>query len=204
MASKGERTRERILDAAQALVLDHGFGGVSIDRVIAQLDVTKGAFFHHFKNKKQLAHALIERYADDGVALFESNMERAQKLSDDPLQQLLIFVGLYEEIFENFTEPYPGCLLASYAYEMQLFDDEIRPIVTKEFELSRRELTALIKRIAEKHPPRTSVDARALADMFMSTFEGAFVLEKSLSDPQITAEQLRLYKMFLSTLFSND
>jgi len=204
MASKGEQTRGRILDAAQALVLDHGFGGVSIDRVIAQLDVTKGAFFHHFKNKKQLAHALIERYADDGIALFESNMERAQKLSDDPLQQLLIFVGLYEEIFENFTEPYPGCLLASYAYEMQLFDDEIKPIVTKEFELSRRELTALIQRIAEKHPPRTPVDARALADMFMSTFEGAFVLEKSLSDPAITVEQLRLYKMFLSTLFASD
>jgi len=204
MASKGERTRERILDAAQALVLDHGFGGVSIDQVIAQLDVTKGAFFHHFKNKKQLAHALIERYADDGIALFESNMERAQKLSDDPLQQLLIFVGLYEEIFDNFTEPYPGCLLASYAYEMQLFDDEIKPIVTKEFQLSRRELTALIGRIADKYPPRTPVDARALADMFMSTFEGAFVLEKSLSDPQITVEQLRLYKMFLSTLFASD
>jgi TetR/AcrR family transcriptional repressor of nem operon len=204
MATKGEQTRERILDAAQALILDHGYGGVSIDRVIDELDVTKGAFFHHFKNKKQLARALIERYADDGIALFESNMERAQKFSDDPLQQLLIFVGLYEEIFENFTDPYPGCLLASYAYEMQLFDDDIKPIVIKEFELSRRELTALIERISEKYPPRTPIDARALADMFMSTFEGAFVLEKSLSESQITADQLRLYKTFVSTLFASD
>ncbi|MGI9259878.1 MAG: TetR/AcrR family transcriptional regulator [Gammaproteobacteria bacterium] len=202
MATKGEQTRERILDAAQALILDRGFGGVSIDRVIGELDMTKGAFFHHFRNKKELARALIERYADDGVTLFESNLERAKKLSDDPLQQLLIFVGLYEELFESLTDPYPGCLLASYAYEMQLFDDDIKPIVNKEFYLSRRELTALIERIAEKYPPGVSFDARALADMFMSTFEGAFVLEKSFGTPQITAEQLRLYKTFISTLFT--
>ena len=77
MATKGEQTRERILDAAQAVILDRGYSGMSIDRVIEKLDVTKGSFFHHFKSKKELAHELIRRYADDGIQLFETNMERA-------------------------------------------------------------------------------------------------------------------------------
>ena len=204
MATKGEQSRERILDAAQAVILDRGYSGMSIDRVIERLDVTKGSFFHHFKNKKELARELIKRYANDGITLFETNMARARKLSDDPLQQFLIFVGLYEELFEDLTEPYPGCLLASYVYEMQQFDDDIIPIINEEFLLSRRELVGLIERIAEKFPPRVPVDVLALADMFMSTFEGAFVLSKSLNEPDLTAEQLRLYKTFLSALFAQD
>ena len=204
MATKGEQSRERILDAAQAVILDRGYSGMSIDRVIERLDVTKGSFFHHFKNKKELARELIKRYANDGITLFETNMARARKLSDDPLQQFLIFVGLYEELFEDLTEPYPGCLLASYVYEMQQFDDDIIPIINEEFLLSRRELVGLIERIAEKFPPRVPVDVLALADMFMSTFEGAFVLSKSLNEPDLTAEQLRLYKTFRSALFAQD
>lgn len=204
MASKGEQTRERILDAAQSMILDRGYAGVSVDQLIHGLGLTKGAFFHHFKSKGDLARTLIQRYADEGVTLFEQNLARARKLSDDPLQQLLILIGLYEELFEDLTEPYPGCLLASYVYELQQFDADIKPIINREFLLTRRELTALIERIAEKYPPRTKVDAAALADTFMSTFEGAFILSKSLGEPEITVQQLRLYKTFVEVLFRGD
>ena len=201
MAKKGENTRQRILDAAQGLILEYGYAGVSVDQVINNVGLTKGAFFHHFKNKGELARTLIRRYSDDGVQLFEDNMARAKKLSDDPLQQFLILIGLYEELFDDLIEPYPGCLLASYVYELQQFDDDIKPIINEEFLLSREELTALIERIKEKYPPRQPVDPVALADTFMSTFEGAFVLSKSLNEPKITAQQLRLYKTFIEVLF---
>ena len=204
MATKGEQTRERILDAAQTLILDRGYAGVSVDQLINSLGLTKGAFFHHFKSKRDLARTLIQRYADAGVTLFEENMARARKLSDDPLQQLLILIGLYEELFEGLTEPYPGCLLGSYVYELQQFDAGIKPIINKEFLLTRKELTALIGRIAEKYPPRSKVDAKALADTFMSTLEGAFILSKSLGEPEITVQQLRLYKTFIDVLFRSD
>ena len=204
MARKGEQTKQRILDAAQALILDHGYGGVSIDQVIKSLDLTKGAFFHHFKSKSQLAKALIERYADNGVKLFGENLARARKLSDDPLQQLLIFIGLYEEIFEGLTEPFEGCLIASYVYELQQFDDDLRPIINLEFEVSRRELVILLDQIEAKYPPRTTFNKLALADMFMSTFEGAFVISKSLGEPDVTANQLRLYRSFIYLLFRGD
>jgi TetR/AcrR family transcriptional repressor of nem operon len=204
MATKGEQTRERILDAAQTLILDRGYAGVSVDQLINSLGLTKGAFFHHFKSKRDLARILIRRYADEGITLFEENMARARKLSDDPLQQLLILIGLYEELFEGLTEPYPGCLLAAYVYELQQFDTDIKPIINEEFLHSRKELTALIERIAEKYPPRNKVDGAALADTFMSTFEGAFILSKSLGEPEITAQQLRLYKTFIEVLFRSD
>ena len=201
MASKGEETQKRILDAAQAMILDHGYAGVSVDQLISSLGLTKGAFFHHFKSKRELARTLIQRYSDEGVQLFSDNLARAKKLSDDPLQQFLIFIGLYEEIFEGLTEPYPGCLLASYVMEMQQFDAEMRDIINVEFYLSRNELTKLIEQIIDKYPPRAEVDPASLADGFMSVFEGAFILEKSMEEVAITAQQLHHYKTYVELLF---
>jgi len=204
MATKGEATRERILDAAQAMVLDQGFAGVSVEQLIQSLGLTKGAFFHHFRNKNELARSLIRRYADEGLQFFADSLARARKLSDDPLQQFLILIGLYEEMFADLTEPYPGCLLASYVYELQQFDAETQAIINEEFILSRTELTKLILEIMTKHPPRREVDPVSLADGFMSVFEGAFVLSKSLGEADVTIKQLRHYKAYVELLFGKE
>jgi TetR/AcrR family transcriptional repressor of nem operon len=201
MATKGETTRERILDAAQAMILDHGFAGVSVDRLIQSLGLTKGAFFHHFSNKNDLARSLIRRYADEGLTFFRDSLARARKLSSDPLQQFLIIIGLYEEMFADLAEPYPGCLLASYVYELQQFDAETRAIINEEFILSRTELSQLIREIMQKYPPQREVDPVSLADGFMSVFEGAFVLSKSLGEADVTIKQLRHYKAYIELLF---
>ena len=204
MATKGETTRERILDTAQAMVLDHGFSGVSVERLIQRLGLTKGAFFHHFNNRNDLARSLIRRYADQGKQFFGDSLARARKLSNDPLQQFLIIIGLYEEMFADLTEPYPGCLLASYIYELQQFDAETRSIINEEFILSRSELSQLIREIMQKYPPRRAVDPVSLADGFMSVFEGAFVLSKSLGEADLVIKQLRHYKAYIELLFSQD
>ena len=201
MASKGEETRKRILDVAQDMILDHGYAGVSVDQLIKSLGLTKGAFFHHFKSKSDLARTLIKRFSDEGIQLFRESLSRAKKLTDDPLQQFLIVIGLYEELFEGLTEPFPGCLLASYVMELQQFDEETRDIINVEFYLSRRELTRLIEQIIEKYPPNAEVDPVSLADGFMSVFEGAFILSKSMNEADITVQQLRHYKTYIELLF---
>jgi len=202
MGRKGIETRQLIMDTAQAMILERGYGGTSVDHVIKSLGLTKGAFFHHFNCKGDLAKALIQRYSDDGIAMMKETLERSQKLSDDPLQQFLILIGLYIEEFDGLTEPYPGCLLASYVYELQQFDADVRPIITAEMLHWRTTLTALIDRIKLRYPPNSEIDSGALADMFLSTFEGAFVLSKALQESAVTAQQLKLYKTFIETLFS--
>jgi TetR/AcrR family transcriptional repressor of nem operon len=201
MSKKGDDTRKRILDTAQRLILSHGYSGMSLDQLIGELGMTKGAFFHHFKNKKDLARTLIQRYSDEGVDLFTAAMARAKSYSDDPLQQFQIFIRQYEEIFEGLGEPYDGCLLAAYTYEFQQFDQPIQDLVKVEFEHARSELTRLLEAIAEKYPPRTEVDLVSLADGFMTLFEGAFILEKTLDEAGVTYQQLRHYRTYVELLF---
>lgn len=199
---RGADTRERILDEAHTLALGHGFGSSSVDRIIERAGVTKGAFFHHFKSKADLAHALVERYARFEDELGAETMARAERLSRDPLQQLLLYVGLFEEMFQGMNDPHPGCLFASFCYESELVDEQTGALISEYLLKARRSLTAKLRQVATAYPPRMDVDLESLADMFMAVFEGAFVLERSLRQPKLVAGQLRHYKQYLELLFS--
>ncbi|MGI9420222.1 MAG: TetR/AcrR family transcriptional regulator, partial [Geminicoccaceae bacterium] len=81
MPSKGEITRERILAAAETLVLEKGYAGTKLDDVLKATGLAKGAFFHHFNGKADLARAVVERYAQNDFDLFKEWSERADRLS---------------------------------------------------------------------------------------------------------------------------
>jgi len=196
-----ERTRERILDAAQALILDHGFSATSVDAIVGRAGATKGAFFHHFGSKADLAKALVERYAALDRAHLEQGLARAGKLSSDPLQQLLLLIAFYEEEFEAMQEPFPGCLFASYIYEAKLFDDATLAVLRESTLLWRRVLRAKLEEAAAVHPPRREVDMESLADLFYSLSEGAFVMTKTLGDKTLLARQARHLRNYLELLF---
>lgn len=189
------------MDAAEALVLDYGFSGTTVDAVISRAGVTKGAFFHHFPAKADLARALVERYAELDAQHLEQTMARAERLSRDPLQQLLIFVGLFEEEMEALTEPFPGCLFAAYCYQAQLFDEATIDVSRKAFTLWRDRIRQKLEEITSTYPPREDVDLESLADMMSTIFEGAFVLSRTLTDSGLVAEQLVHYRTYLRLVF---
>ena len=58
--SKAALTRQTILLKAFELIYQNGFQLTSIDTIIATTNVTKGAFFYHFKNKEDMGLALIQ------------------------------------------------------------------------------------------------------------------------------------------------
>ncbi len=203
MPRDGTMTRTRIMDAAEALVLERGFAGTPIDEVLSQAGVTKGAFFHHFGSKQELAHALIARFVELDLGNLESKMGRAEKLHRDPLQQLLIFVGLFLEDAELLAEPSTGCLMASYVYEAGMFDDHVLAVVHDNVLIWRKRLLAKLEEAAAAHPPRVHVDLESLADMATVVFEGAFVVSKIVADPAVLAAQLEHFRNYIELVFSD-
>lgn len=105
--------------------MDVGLAGTSVEKVIVQAEVTKSTFFYHFKAKHDLAAALIERYAENDRHHYADYMRKSEPLSRDPLQQLMIFVGLFIEMTEQQEEPFPGCLYASYCYQSGAISAEV-------------------------------------------------------------------------------
>jgi AcrR family transcriptional regulator len=53
--------REQLIDAALSVILEHGYGGVSIEAIAREAGVTRPVVYDHFPNLPRLLHALVER-----------------------------------------------------------------------------------------------------------------------------------------------
>jgi len=198
----GRATRERLLDVSEELVLEQGFAATTVEAVIRGAGATKGGFFHHFSSKAALARALVQRWADRDRAELEAALARAERLSHDPLQQLLLLVGLFEESAPAILADHSGCLYASASYERGVLDAGTRDIVEDATRLWRTTLSAKLTEIVSRYPPRHAVELDAIADQLLVVFEGAFVLARTLGEPEIMASQLRQYRKYLELLLA--
>jgi AcrR family transcriptional regulator len=63
--------RAELLDRAAGLFLRHGYDNVSLNDLIADAGVSKGAFYHWFPSKDALVAALAERSAREEFAFVE-------------------------------------------------------------------------------------------------------------------------------------
>ena len=203
MASKGENTRERILDVAQGIVLQKGFSGTSIDEIIDESGITKGGFFYHFRGKTDLAVHLMQRYLEHEGALSEELFARADSLSEDPLQQMLIYLKLYAEVLAEMQQLHPGCLVASYTYESQLFDPEIREMMVSGLSEWQNLVRDRFEGVMAKYPPRVEVTADELAQTLLSIVEGGIILARNLCTPSLIAGQVLQFRTYVRLLFGD-
>jgi TetR/AcrR family transcriptional regulator, transcriptional repressor for nem operon len=198
-----EETRAKILESAERLVLAQGFSATSIDQIIAPVGLTKGAFFHHFRSKNDLARALIESYWRQERELMTDLAGRSAALAGDPVQRLLVFLGLFQELAGAATEPSPGCLYASFCYESGLFDDQTMGVAAGSILAWRELLGGMIRDAVAHTAPRRPVDPEELADMFTALAEGAVIISRMLQDRRTFARQIGLYRQYLELLLTS-
>lgn len=201
MVSKGEQTRARILDAARSLVMSKGFAGTSIDDILKATELTKGAFFHHFKGKAELARELVERYALGDLAMFEGFVEQVEANSDDPLQQMIDFLKLFEVYICDTKDPSPGCMYAVYTYESMQFDPTVQDFVA---DTIRRWTSIYVRKyqeVLDRYDAALDVTARQLAEMTVSIIEGGLILQRAWGDTGVTCRQSEQLRNYLTLLF---
>ncbi len=203
MSTKGEQTREHILATAESLILQRGYIGTSIDEIIGQAGITKGGFFYHFNGKSDLARKLILRFLEQDEAFFRSLIARAEDLSEDPLQRLLIFLKLFAEAMSDLPSSHPGCLVASFTYESHQFDEDVRQLNAEGMLSWRRIFMEQLQRTVDKRPMKTDQPLDELADMLTSVIEGGIVMSKCLNDKDILPKQLLQFRNYIRLVFGD-
>lgn len=199
--SKPVQTRDQILDAAEASVLAKGFNGTSIDELIAAVGISKSGFFYHFRDKSDLARALLERYIAQDDLIFDELEARADALSEDPLHSYLIGLKLLADIFADLPEGHPGCMVASVCYHEQLFAREVAEMNANAVLNWRRRFRERLDKIASLYPPRIAVDLDDLADMLTVVVDGGIILAKVTREPKVLARQVLLFRDFIRLVF---
>jgi TetR/AcrR family transcriptional regulator, transcriptional repressor for nem operon len=198
---KGSNTRDRILDVAEAAILEKGFAATSIDELIAAVGITKNGFFYHFKDKSELAKALLVRYVAREDTLFDDLFRRADELDEDPLHGFLVGLKMMSEVMADLPAGHPGCLVAAYCYQDRLFDREVRDLYTSAMLGWRRRFRERLELIVARYPPRIAVDLDHLADMLSAIAEGGIVVSKVIKDKRALSQQLMLYREFIRAVF---
>lgn len=79
---QADRTREQLLETARRLFVDKGYADTPLEELVAQAGMTRGALYHHFKDKRALFDAVVERTIEQmGDRVAAISRERAAQQS---------------------------------------------------------------------------------------------------------------------------
>ena len=92
-ADRSEATRQALIEAAVELFAERGFGGTATEDIVARAGVTRGALYHHFRDKKDLFRAVYMHLADLKMRLVAEALE-----SDDPIAGAQAALSAYLDV----------------------------------------------------------------------------------------------------------
>ena len=203
MPKDGSATRERILETAERLMTEQGYRATSLDQVIAESSSSKGAFFHHFGSKSDLALQLTERYVAGDLANLDAGLAAVADI-EDPSTRLLAFLRFFEDGADELMSAQSGCLYATVLAEREFTGSDINDLVAKGTAVWRTALADLLRSALDDRRPTLDIDADALADHLYVTFEGAFILCRTFQDASGMRSQLRVFRQLLESVLRLD
>ena len=191
-----EGTRALLVENAFREIHAHGYAGASLDRILANSGVTKGALYHHFKSKADLLHAVI----DDAIQprVVERWLEPLRE-SDDPIR------ALDESTRAMMAEATPeemccGCPLNNLTQELAGVDEDFRKHLDRIADDWRAGIRAAFERGQEAGNVRKDVNAAAVASLVFATYQGLIGSVKTSHDKDAVTAGLSTFLDLLEGL----
>lgn len=188
-------TRRKILEVAFDEIYCHGFKGTSTNTIIAKMEMTRGAFFHHFPTKDDLGYALIDEVIREMI-----------------LQRWITPVASSDNtidgIFQNFAQLIDdhrdehvlcGCPLNNLVQEMSDrpgFQKRIQSVM----EMWIRKTEALLARAKKSGHLIKDINIRQLAEFIVACQEAAFSMGKALNSRTPMYTILKSLEMHINLL----
>jgi AcrR family transcriptional regulator len=166
-SAPGLTARERLLEAAEALIYAGGIHATGVDAIIRQSSTTRKSFYTHFESKGALVAAALARRHERWMNWFVDGATRSGKT---PRAQLL---GMFDVLREWFSSSdFHGCAFLNASGEIGVRDDPIR-IVAREH---KAQLLQFVQTLSEEYVGQTggtTREAAALARQWLILIDGA-------------------------------
>jgi AcrR family transcriptional regulator len=182
LTRKGQATRERILEAATALIVERGVAGTGTEDVRKAAGISGSQLYHYFDSKQSLIRAVITRQAE------------APLIPGEPIMGLLdSFDALraWAEAAIDNQEHHSGqgeCTLASLAGELGPADDQTREELCNGFLRWRSLLHDGLLAMRDRGDLRPEADLDELSMALLTALQGGSLLSRTLR----TAEPMRV------------
>ena len=189
--------RGRLLEAARSVIRRQGFGTTTIDQMCAEAGVTKGAFFHHFKNKEALGVAAAEFWSETTGTFFE---QAPYHDHDDPLDRVLAYVDFRKTIIDGDPAEFT-CLVGTMVQETFGSSPAIRDACAASIFGHAATLEPDIAAAMEARQIDADWTAASLAKHTQAVLQGAFILAKATGNRDIALDSVDHLKRYIHFLF---
>lgn len=164
-------TKERIFDAAEAIMLEKSFHSVGLNEILKAVQVPKGSFYHHFESKDQFGIEMLRHYVDAATA-YKKRMLLSDELEADPRQRMLTF---FESSIAKFMENEGKCpcLVIKLASEVTDLNDGMRQVLADGYKEWNRITATLIAEGLGKNSLRCDLDPSNAASLIGDLWTGA-------------------------------
>ena len=170
--TKGEITREKILEAARELFNTKGFNAATISDLVEITGVKKGCLYFHFPSKEAIAQEVFQEAAGEFMEFLESTLG-----GDNPGASLDNFFrcALEKHIAAGFVG---GCLFGNTALEMSDSNPEFSRMVEHFFDEWIYRLTTVAERAQMIGQLRRDIPSEAVAKQVIATIEGGIMMSR--------------------------
>ena len=169
--SKGDETRQAIIERAAPLFNRLGFHGCSMSDIMEATGLEKGGIYRHFSSKEEIAQAAFRYSVDASIRLRTSGVEE----SESPLEALRAMIAQ----FVHSPSAVPGgCPLMNTAIDADDGNETLRGLVREAFRAWRDRITAIIERAIAAGEISVETDAAWLANTVITSLEGAVMLSR--------------------------
>jgi TetR/AcrR family transcriptional regulator, transcriptional repressor for nem operon len=189
--------RTRLLDAAMQVIRAQGYSATTVDDICGAAGLTKGAFFHHFKSKEDLAVAAAAHFSEMAERLFAGAPYRELA---DPLDRVLGYIDFRSAIIDG---PIPEftCLLGTMVQEAYDTHPAIRQACDTYIGVHATGIAKDIEAAKAVYAPNASWSAESLALYTQAVLQGAFVLAKAKGGPEVARDCVAHLRRYIEFLF---
>src|ERR1700744_4462300 len=146
--------RERLLDAAEALIYAGGIHATGVDAIVRQSGAARKSFYTHFGSKDALVAAALERRDERWMNWFMTGTQQCGKTARKRL------LGMFDVLREWFaSDDFHGCALLNAAGEIASCDDPIRVVARKH----KERLLDFVRTQCDAFAAESAIDARHAA-----------------------------------------
>lgn len=90
-------TKRALVEVATVQFSEHGYGGTSLDAIVAGAQVTKGALYHHFSGKQAVFEAVFAAVEDDAAQQIKAALRGPKDPWERALAGLRAFLTVVQE-----------------------------------------------------------------------------------------------------------
>lgn len=190
--SKGDITRQRIIEQAAPIFNQKGFSGCSMQDVMQATGLEKGGLYRHFASKEELA-----------AAAFRYSVKLALGFRLEGLDRLEGARAKLDWMIRRFVEgPGPlagGCPLLNTAVDSDDGNPVLRKLARRAFAAWKRRVAAIVAKGIEEGEFRRGLRPDQLAETIVAALEGGLVLSRI----ENSRDSLKSVEGWLATLLDS-